>query len=274
MLGGMSVAALGYEWAFLFNALSFGFSALCISKLSVAEGFAPVSEALTEQSVVRPWHDYLEGLRYIRATPLILGLALLNAGWASGGGAAQVLFTLFGEKVFNRGAVGIGQVWGIAACGLIAGGVFAHWYSRRIGYRTYLWTVALCYFLHGLTYALFSQMRQFWAALLFIAASRAAVGVTSVLNMGQLLRHTDDAFRGRVFSTMESMSWAVMMLSMTAAGYASDHHSPRTIGLWAGVVSGSTSIAWAWAVWRDKLPEPPPSGIDPDDVEVHGDPNV
>ena len=33
-------------------------------------------------------------------TPLILGIALIGVGWASGGGAAQVLFSLFSELVF------------------------------------------------------------------------------------------------------------------------------------------------------------------------------
>jgi hypothetical protein len=274
MLGGTSVVHLGYEWAFLFNALSFAFSALCISKLHVPSGFQPKSDALTEQRVVRPWHDYKEGLGYIRSVPLIFGLTLLNIGWASGGGAAQVLFTLFGEKVFARGAAGIGEIWGIAAVGLLAGGAFAHSIGKRLGYQAYLRTVAICYFFHGLTYAIFSQMESYAAALFFIAASRASVGVSSVLNMGQLLLHVDDGFRGRVFSTMDSVTWAFMMISMTAAGIASDHYSPRVIGLWSGIVSGSTAVVWSWAVWRGAVPEPPRIGIDPDDVEVHGDPNV
>ncbi|MBM3738317.1 MAG: MFS transporter [Acidobacteria bacterium] len=274
MLGGASVMQFGYELAFLLNALSFACSALCISKLALPGGFAPRVEALTEQQVVRPWHDYVEGLRYIRGVPLLMGLTLLTAGWASGGGAAQVLFTLFGDKVFQRGAAGIGIVWGVAAAGLVVGGAFAHWYGKRIRYETYLWTVAICYVLHGVTYVAFSQMRLFVMALLFIGMSRAAVGITSVLNTGQLLRHVSDGFRGRVFSTIESVSWATMMLSMTAAGIASDHYSPRTIGLVSGVLSGSTSIFWAWAVYKGKLPEPERSGLDPDDVEVHGDPNV
>lgn len=276
MLGGASVMQLGYEWAFLINALSFAFSALCISRLHDPAGFAPKpkSEALTEQRVVRPWQEYKDGLSYIRSVPLIFGLTLLNIGWASGGGAAQVLFTLFGEKVFNRGAAGIGEIWGIAATGLLVGGTFAHWLGKRISFRGYLWTVAICYFFHGLTYAIFSQMESYAWALFFIAASRASVGVSSVLNMGQLLRHVEDGYRGRVFSTMESVTWAIMMISMTAAGIALDHHSPRVIGLWSGIVSGTTTIFWAWAVWRHKIPEPPEMGIDPDDVEVHGDPNV
>ena len=47
-----------------------------------------------------------EGLRYMRSSPLILGIALIGVGWASGGGAAQILFSLFGEMVFHRGAGG------------------------------------------------------------------------------------------------------------------------------------------------------------------------
>jgi len=41
--------------------------------------------------------------------------------------------------------------------------------------------------------------------------------------MWQLLRMVPDAFRGRVFSTMESMTWSVMMVSMTLAGIASQY---------------------------------------------------
>ena len=76
--------------------------------------------------------------------------------------------------------------------------------------------IVICYVLHGGAYIVFSQMRSFTLSLVFIALSRAAVGVSSVLNMVQLLRHVDDRYRGRVFSTIESAQWSVMMLSMAA----------------------------------------------------------
>src|ERR1039458_9615788 len=68
--------------------------------------------------------------------------------------------------------------------------------------------------------------QRYWA-LVYIAISRAAVGVSSVLNMGQLLRHVADGYRGRVFSTIESVQWSVMMVSMALAGIASQHWDPR-----------------------------------------------
>ncbi|MBM3796385.1 MAG: MFS transporter [Acidobacteria bacterium] len=274
MLGGASVMRYGYQWAFVFNAISFLFSAACISRLSRSEGFRAQHESLTEDHTLQPCRDYVEGLRYIRSVPLLLGITGLAVGWATGGGAAQVLFTLFGERVFDRGPAGIGQIWGVAAVGLLTGGAIAHRLGPRLSYDAYKWTVTVVYVIHGITYTLFSQMQDYWAALLFIGVSRAAVAISSVLNMTQLLRHVADQYRGRVFSTMETASWATMMLSMSACGWASDYYSPRDIGFVSGVLSALTAIPWSIAILSGKLPEPAREGIDPDDVEVHGEPNV
>jgi len=110
--------------------------------------------------------------------------------------------------------------------------------------------------------------------LFFISISRAAVGVSSVLNFAQLLRHVSNEYRGRVFATIESWTWMTMMISMALAGAASQKVSPRTIGAVAGCLSASTAFFWGWANWRGKLSEPALVGVDPEEVEVHGDPIV
>src|SRR5271163_3777839 len=274
-LGGTSIAQFGYKWAFTFNALSFVFSAACISRMRVGPGgFRAERTALTEDKVVRPWHEYTEGLRYMRASPLILGLALVGVGWASGGGAAQILFSLFGELVFNRGPAGTGYLWAAAGVGLLVGGTFAHWLGKRISFGAYKRTISICYVIHGGAYVIFSQMRDFQMALLFLGISRSAIAVSSVLNMSQLLRHVSNEFRGRVFATMETMQWSTMMLSMAAAGVASQTWSPRTIGVWSGLLSSSTAFFWLWANWTGRLPEPARDGVEPEEIEVHGDPVV
>jgi MFS family permease len=274
MIAGLSAASLGYQWAFVLNSLSFLGSAACIWQLRVAGSFRAKRQALTEEQVVRPWHEYKEGLRYMRSSPLILGIALIGVGWATGGGAAQILFTLFGEQVFNRGPAGIGMVWSAAGVGLLIGGAVGHALGRRIGFRGYKRAIAICYVIHGGAYVLFSQMPRFAAALFFIGLSRAGVAVSAVLNTLQLLRRVPDEFRGRVFSTSESLTWSVMMVSMTAAGIASQHHGPRTIGLLAGILSSSTALFWGWANWKGKLPEPEPLVSEPESVEIHGEPTV
>ncbi|HZK82225.1 MAG TPA: MFS transporter [Humisphaera sp.] len=273
-LGGIAVIG-GYHLAFVFNAFSFLFSAACIAQLGIPGGFLPkraASESLTEARIVRPWHEYVEGLRYLRATPLIFGIGLINVGWASGGGAGQILLSLFGDVVFRRGSVGIGAIWGSAGVGLIIGAIFAHRIFPRLSFKGYKITVSICYIVHGVFYLLFSLSPSFAAAIFFIGASRVAVGVSSVCNSSQLLRHVAHEYRGRVFSTIETWTWMTMMVSMSVAGFASDHASPRVIGTVAAFFSMSTAFWWGWANYAGKLPEPALSGFAPEEVEVHGDP--
>ena len=273
-LGGTWVAGFGYEVAFLINACSFIFSALCISQLRLPKTSGDPQTALTENRVVRPWRDYTEGLKYMRSTPLILGVGLVAVGWATGGGAAQILFSLFGEIVFKRGPAGIGVIWGCAGIGLVIGALIAHRIGPKLTFNGYKRTVSIVYVIHGASYVLFSQAPTFAAALVFIAISRASVAVSSVLNTGQLLRHVSNDYRGRVFATIESWTWTTMMVSMALAGLASEYVSPRTIGAVSGVLSSTTALWWGWANWKNRLPEPAMAGVEPEEVEIHGDPNV
>src|SRR3984885_4864701 len=273
---GATVVGIGYEWAFTFNAISFLLSAWAIWNLRPPPGkqFRAEHRDLTEAEEIRPWHEYREGLRYMRSVPLVFAIALLAVGWATGGGAAQILFTLFGEVVFNRGAAGIGTIWGCGGLGLLLGGAFANWLGRRLSFKDYKLAVFIDYVIHGGAYVLFSQMKRFELALLFIFVSRAAMAVNSILNYSYILKTVSDQYRGRVFSTIETLTWTMMMLSMMGAGIASVHFSPRAIGTVAGLLSSSTAIFWGWANWSGRLPLPEALGVDMREVEIHGDPAV
>lgn len=265
VLAGWSVAKLGYELAFVVNAASFLWSALAIARLKLPGGFRPQR---TGRAPAQPWRDYADGVRYILSVPLIFGIAMITVGWATGGGAAQLLFTLFGEQVFNRGAAGIGEIWGVAGVGLMLGGWMGHAIGKRVSYTGYKHTITVAYVIHGATYVLFSQMQAYWAALLFMMLSRVGMAVCSVMNNSKLLQHTSDEYRGRVFATMETIRWGVMMLSMAAAGVASEYWSPRTLGAAAGALSSLTAVYWGWANWRGRLPEPAAGGTAPEPQRV------
>ena len=254
LLAGYSTARLGYRGAFVLNSLSFAFSAWAIWQISVPGGFR-VRRAATA-TATRAWHEYGAGLAYMGSVPLMMGMAMISVGWSLGGGAAQILFALFGEQVFHRGASGIGSIWGFAGIGLLMGGFVGHVTGRRVGFAGYKRTVTISYLVHGAAYMLFSQVESYAAALGFMMLSRVGMAVTSVLNNAQLLRHTPDQFRGRVFSTMESIRWSVMIVSMAAAGIASQYVGPRTIGLVAGAFGSLTAVVWAWMDWSGRLPEP------------------
>jgi hypothetical protein len=184
-----------------------------------------------------------------------------------------VLFTLFSEIVFKRGAQGLGQLWGTAGIGLLIGGIIGNALGKKIKFESYKKTVFFCYLLHGGAYIVFSQMTNWYLALFFMGLSRSAVAVSSVLNWSKLLHHVDDRFRGRVFSTVETLNWSTMMFSMMGAGIASIHYGIRLIGVASGLLSSSTAIFWGYANWRGKLPEPSVT-TDDESVEIHGDPTT
>ena len=79
----------------------------------------------------------------MRASPLILAIGLVAVGWASGGGAAQILFSLFGEVVFQRGPTGIGIIWGCAGVGLVCGAMRGARIGRRLSFNGYKRTISI-----------------------------------------------------------------------------------------------------------------------------------
>jgi MFS family permease len=177
-------------------------------------------------------------------------------GWASGGGAAQILFTLFGEVVFNRGAAGIGLIWGFAGIGLVLGGVIGHRLGKRLSFEGYKHAIWIGMLVHGLSYVLFS-LGNLTNALVFITLSRVAMGCNNVQNRTMLLTHVPDEFRGRVFTTIDAMMNGTMMASLAVASVATLTYGPREIGIVAGLLSASTSFVWLWAQLAGKLTEPP-----------------
>jgi MFS family permease len=256
MLGGFSTSWLGYKGAFLINAASFLWSAWAISSLKVEGGFAAARATPAAAGGHSGWDEFRDGIRYIRSQPLILAILLLGAGWATGGGAAQILFTLFGESVFGRGPAGTGILWGFAGLGLVAGGLAARQWEGHIDFRLYKHTVTITFVLHGLFYMMFSIAGGIWQAAAFIFLSRLCVAMNSVMNRTMLLLHVPDRLRGRVFTASEGMVNGVMMISMAAAAVSAAHYSPRQIGFAAGALSASTAVFWAWANAAGKLPEP------------------
>lgn len=260
MLGGISTAQFGYEWAFVANAASFLISALSIWAMRIAGGdFRPERRTAAATITVRfqGAREFFESLGYMRSRPLVLGIALTTVGWASGGGAAQVLFTLFGEIVYQRGPAGVGLIWGFAGIGLVLGGLLGHRIGERMNFQGFKRTLTLSFAVHGVSYILFAVMPNIWLSLIFITLSRVSMGLNNVLNRTMLLHHVPDYLRGRVFTTVEMMMHATMMISLGAASWASAVYPIRTIGVIAGALSASTAVFWAWADATGRLTEPP-----------------
>ena len=267
LLGGVSTMQFGYKWAFLANALSFVISAWFVGGIRSPAGHFRVERA-ARAAKTSGWHEFLESTRYIAAHPVILAIGLSQIGWASGGGAAQVLFTLYGEIVFRSGPAGIGLIWGFAGIGLVIGGLLAHRLGPRLDFVGYKRSIVLAFFVHGAAYVAFAVMPSIGGAIVFIALSRLGMGVCNVLNRTMLLTHVRDEFRGRVFSTFEMTVSLAMMGSLMGAGVASNYFSIRGIGVAAGILSTSTAFFWFAADLAGKLKEPAREALAIEEAEL------
>ncbi len=107
------------------------------------------------------------------------------------------------------------------------------------------------------SYILFSQMRSFAWALVFIALSRAGRrGQLRAEYVAAAAPSCPTSFAAASSPPWNRCTWSVMMVSMTLAGIASQYWDPRTIGAIAGALSSTTAIFWGWAHLTGRLPEP------------------
>jgi len=265
MFGGISAMQFGFGWAFAANAMSFVVSACAVWMMRSPDGnFRPGGSAQILRRRIAGWREFTEGLRYMRSRPLIFAIGMAGVGWATGGGAAQALFTLYGEVVFQRGPAGVGLIWSFAGVGLVIGGLTAHRIGNRLTFIGYKRLLGATFLVHGLAYTAFAVMPTIWLSLIFITLSRMCVGINNVLNRTILLTHVPDGFRGRVFTTVETMMNVTMMVSLGIAAWASAIYPIRTIGVIAGLLSSTTALYWAWAEATGRLVRPPANDIGQD----------
>jgi MFS family permease len=287
-LGGLTAVQFGYNVAFIVNSLSFVASALCViaipasamkkaaaarvaESIAIAEPLsadaaADVPIAGSEQPVATArgkfMTDLREGFAYIRSTPFVRAVILVNIGWGTGGGMTNILFDRFGAHVFNHGAEDRGD-WVVATLFTASGvGVFfgmlltrriGAWVSdeRRAG-RFIGWTLLA----HGACFAVAALMPSLALMAVWIAVSRLLLGAEFGVQETMMMRVLPDEYRGRVFTTDRSLELATMAISTIIAGWLLTWFGPRTLMVVSGLLSASPGLLWLLAIWASRISVP------------------
>jgi MFS family permease len=262
-LGGLAVQWFGYRAAFVLNALSFLVSAFLIYRIRFPElGQQPVKEMKSRQKTAFV-QEFIEGMAFVRSNPIVLGLLLMGVGWATGGGAAQILFSLFAVDVYHAGESGIGLLYSAAGLGLVIGASLANWYFRNQSFAVTKWVIGVSMLLTGIFYSIFSFTNSLWPGVFWIALSRVVMGINHVIGTTLLMNTVPSHFRGRTFSTKETVVIFTMVVSMLLAGVGQHYVGPHTIALVAGILTLLTGAIWLAANLAGAYSEGN-SGIDKD----------
>ena len=209
-LGGTSVRQFGYDWAFAGNALSFLFSALCISRLFLhgPRFRAAARVARRKPKWCGPWHEYREGLRYMQSRAADPGAAHDQHRLGHRAAARRRFCSASSARSSSTAdRPGLGCSGDSPASACCAAARSRYCLGRRLSFRRLQARHRdLLHRARRLVYFVQPDAQLSAGRCCFIALSRAGVGVSSVLNMSQLLRIVPNEFRGRVFATMESCS--------------------------------------------------------------------
>jgi len=255
-LGGAASYSLGYEVAFVINALSFVYSAYTVwlipgGAMYPADGGGrePGDEG---RGLGRVWRDVGGGFRFVAGHRMVAALIGVNILWAVGGGALNLVYERFGSVVYAgrgglEGDAGVALVYTAIGVGLFIGMLLA----RRVGSHVEVrgWTPAFMgwsIIAHGVLFAAAGLMPTLWLAALMMLLSRVLIGVEYAVQDTLLMRLLPDSYRGRVITTDRAAEIFVMSLTGMLAGRAlgAEVLTPQGLAIASGLLSASPGVVW------------------------------
>ena len=265
-LGGWTAAHVGYQAAFIINALSFVASAYSVWLVPEEETRSQKNEVVVDgpRSLYRGyWSDIREGWSYIVTHAPVATILGINILWATGGGAMNLIADRLGALVF-AGENGISPDAAVAALYFAGGfGLFIGMaIARRVGayFELRKRTVAFIgwsLFIQGIFYALAGVMPTLVWAGVMVGISRVILGAEFAVQETLLMRLVPDHLRGRVSTTDRAGEMMIWAFSTAVAGWSLQWLTPRSLTMISGLLSGTAGLAWLvlFVTRRVRLPK-------------------
>ncbi len=255
-VGGVVAAFFGRNAVFILNALSFLASALLIGGMHFAEPHAESAAPLRPHDLV-DFSPVLEGIRYIRNHRTLLPTVFAKAGELMIG-PSWVIFTVLGAHEFAvhwhhidtaRGAMlGMSILLGGRGLGALVGPLVSARWAGRSDRRLRL-GILFGYLIIAVGYGALGVSRTVWMASACAMLAHAGGSTVWVFSTTLLQLHTEDRFRGRVFSADLGFS----MLTIAAGAYFCGRMldagvAARTVATWTGLVMLIPAALWLLAM--------------------------
>jgi MFS family permease len=228
------ISSLGITACFIANALSF--TAVMIMLLLLD---------LPHQKVERKEESFLAsllgGFAYMRGEPVLLMLVMVALVPTFFCQPYIQFLAVFAAQVFETGANGLGFMTALAALGSICGGLLASRLQRDARRGSTMLVFMACF---GLSLILFSAAPNiYWAIPVLFAAGAMHIAYNSSNNT--ILQLTvDDAYRGRVLSSLFMTRGLMPMGTATMALLAAAVGPRLAMGLMALVVVIFAIVLW------------------------------
>jgi MFS family permease len=228
-VGGALVGATSPDVAYVVNAFSFVVSAALI--LRIRERFEEADRAPSRGG----WGDLVDGFSIaVRSRALVTVLVAWSIVMLANAGV-NVSEVVLAKEVFSGGDFGYGMLVAATGLGLVAGSLFGGTWIAQRG-LTIPYTVSIGVMALGLGAAALAP--NVWIAALVVIAAGAGNGVAVVANALLVQRGAPDRLRGRAFTVVMSIGYAVLGLGMIVAGPLTNAIGARAVwGISAGLAA-------------------------------------
>lgn len=179
-----------------------------------------------------PLTDMLDGLRYVRANPPVLGLILLSIVPFLFGMPLNTLLPAFNEDILGGGPDDLGLLMSSMGVGAILGSLML---ASMGGLRNKgIWLISTCVG-WGVFTAAFGSAQVVWLAVVLVAAIGWLSAWNMSLNRGMLQVQVASVMRGRIMS-IDMMSHGLMPLGVIPISFIAERYSVAVALETAGVV--------------------------------------
>jgi dTMP kinase len=158
------------------------------------------------------WLDIKEGLRFIRANPLVRGVMIGLAGGLIGGGAIVPLGPTVAKEVLHGGSGAFGLLMTALGIGAAIGVVTLLWAQRRLPRQAVFTTAVVA---TGVAIIAVASMSSLFPAFVLVAALGASAGCAYVTGFTVLQERVSDDLRGRTFATLYTIVRLCLLMSLT-----------------------------------------------------------
>jgi MFS family permease len=234
-LAGLTVALIGLSGAFYANAISY---------LAVVVAVF-LMRGVPERAGGRPrrglFDDLFEGLRYVRATQVVLVLLLMAAVTSVFGKSYQQLLPVFAKDTLSVGTSGLGFLMSAPGAGTLVGASLLAWAGdiRRKGVLLYAAMLLFSGFIIAFTFS-----RSFAASMALLFLSGVAATTFSILLTTMLQLRVPGQMRGRVLSLITVAMQGLSPLGAVMTGaIATATGTPPAVALTAAVIVIAVLVA-------------------------------
>ena len=248
IIGGLLVAATGPDVAYLINAATFLVSAALLAGIP-----ARLLQAATAAGRGY-WRDLVDGFGLIRRSRALRTILVAWSVVMLATAGANVSEVVLAKEALDAGDFGYGLLVGATGVGLAMGSLLAgSLLEQRALASVYAGSIGLLAL--GMVAAAVSP--GVWIAAAFVAVVGVGNGAAVVCNALLVQRGVPDELRGRAFTVLMSLNYAVLGLGMIAAGPITDALGARAV--WAiggGLAAVAAVIGLTMARGIAARPEP------------------